>query len=108
VIPGGEGIVALGSLDPALIDAVIKQHMNQIRYCYQRALPRNPSLAGKVGIKFTIAGDGSVSQAGVRATTMNDAAVESCLVGRFMRMRFPTPRGGGIVIVSYPFLFGTD
>jgi hypothetical protein len=102
---GGGEVVALGALDAALIDEVIKRHMSQIRYCYQRALPRNPSLGGKVGVKFTIAGDGSVSQAGVRSTTMNDGSVEGCIVGRFMRMRFPEPQGGGIVIVSYPFLF---
>ena len=31
--------------------------------------------------------------------------VENCVVGRFMRMQFPSPKGGGIVIVSYPFIF---
>ena len=32
---GGDPII-LGALDKSLIDAVIKRHMNQIRYCYQR------------------------------------------------------------------------
>ena len=36
---------------------------------------------------------------------MGSASVEQCVVGRFMRMQFPQPKGGGIVIVSYPFLF---
>lgn len=101
---GGDPII-LGALDRSLIDEVIKRHMNQIRYCYQRELTKNPSLAGKVVIKFVIAKDGTVSSASVKSSTMGNPGVESCISGRFMRMQFPEPKGGGIVIVSYPFLF---
>jgi hypothetical protein len=101
---GGDPII-LGALDRSLIDEVVKRHMNQIRYCYQRELSKDPSLAGKVVVKFVIAKDGSVSTASTKQTTMNNAAVESCVNQRFMRMQFPTPKGGGVVIVSYPFLF---
>ncbi|MBX2801375.1 MAG: AgmX/PglI C-terminal domain-containing protein [Myxococcales bacterium] len=101
---GGDPII-LGALDRSLIDEVIKRHMNQIKYCYQRELTKNPALGGKVVIKFTIAKDGTVSSASTKTTTMNNSSVEQCIVGRFMRMQFPEPKGGGIVIVSYPFLF---
>ena len=30
---------------------------------------------------------------------MKSPAVESCINGRFMRFKFPEPKGGGIVIV---------
>jgi pSer/pThr/pTyr-binding forkhead associated (FHA) protein len=101
---GGDPII-LGALDRSLIDEVIKRHMNQIKYCYQRELTKNPALGGKVVIKFTIAKDGTVSSASTKTTTMNNSSVEQCIVGRFMRMQFPEPKGGGIVIVSYPFIF---
>lgn len=101
---GGDPII-LGALDRSLIDEVIKRHMNQIKYCYQRELTKNPSLAGKIVIKFVIAKDGTVSSASTKETTMNNGAVQSCIEGRFMRMQFPEPKGGGIVIVSYPFIF---
>ncbi len=101
---GGSPII-LGALDRSLIDAVIKRHMNQIRYCYQRELAKKPSLGGKVVIKFVIAKDGSVSSATKKSSTMGSPPVEQCIVGRFMRMKFPEPKGGGIVVVSYPFLF---
>jgi len=101
---GGDPII-LGALDRSLIDEVIKRHMNQIRYCYQRELTKNASLGGKIVIKFTIAKDGTVSSATTKQTTMNNQAVEQCIEGRFMRMVFPEPKGGGIVIVSYPFIF---
>lgn len=101
---GGDPII-LGALDKSLIDAVIKRNMSQIRYCYQRELTKNPSLGGKITVKFVIAKDGTVSSATTKTTTMNNPAVESCINGRFMRFQFPEPKGGGIVIVSYPFIF---
>jgi len=101
---GGEAII-LGALDKSLVDAVVRRHLNQIRYCYQRELTKNPSLSGKIVVKFVIAKDGTVSSATTKSSTMGNPAVESCINGRFMRFQFPEPKGGGIVIVSYPFMF---
>ncbi len=97
--------IILGALDKTVIDRVIKQHLAQLRYCYQRELTKHPDLAGKVVIKFTIAADGTVSSAAIKQTTLNNETVEACLVARFMRMTFDAPAGGGIVIVSYPLIF---
>jgi hypothetical protein len=36
---------------------------------------------------------------------MGNSAVEGCIASRFMQFKFPEPKGGGIVIVSYPFIF---
>ena len=101
---GGDPII-LGALDKSLIDAVIKRKMNQIRYCYQRELTKNPSLGGKITVKFVIAKDGSVSKASIKSSTMGNKSVEGCIASRFMKFQFPQPKGGGIVIVSYPFIF---
>ena len=101
---GGDPII-LGALDKSLIDAVIKRNMAQIRYCYQRELTKNPALGGKITVKFVIAKDGTVSSATAASTTMNNSAVESCINSRFMKFQFPEPKGGGIVIVKYPFIF---
>jgi hypothetical protein len=79
--------------------------MNQIAYCYQRELADKPALGGKITVKFVIAKDGSVSKAATKKSTMGNTAVESCLNQRFRRFKFPEPKGGGIVIVSYPFSF---
>lgn len=100
-----DDVITMGSLDRSLIDEVIKRNMNRIRYCYQRELAKNASLAGKISMKFTIAGDGSVSSSSVKSSSMGNASVESCLQKTFMQLDFPKPRGGGIVIVSYPFMF---
>ena len=101
---GGDPII-LGALDKALIDAVIKRNMAAIRYCYQKELTKNPALGGKIQVKFVIAKDGTVSSATTGSTTMNNPAVESCINSRFQKFQFPEPKGGGIVIVKYPFIF---
>jgi hypothetical protein len=97
--------IILGALDKSVIDRVIKQHLSQIRYCYQKELNKNPGLYGKIVIKFVISKDGSVSSAKTNSTSMNNPIVENCICQRFMRFKFPQPKGGGIVIVSYPFVF---
>ncbi|MCA9550639.1 MAG: AgmX/PglI C-terminal domain-containing protein, partial [Myxococcales bacterium] len=62
-------------------------------------------LSGKISVYFTIAPTGSVANASVRETTMNDANVESCVEKVMRSLQFPKPRGGGIVVVTYPFVF---
>jgi len=95
----------LGALDKSLIDGVVKKHMNQIRYCYERELATSPSLGGKMIIKSVIGTDGAVSEASVDSSTLGNTRVEDCVVQRFMRMQFPEPKGDGAVIVSYPLSF---
>jgi outer membrane biosynthesis protein TonB len=100
-----EDPITMGGIDKSAVDAVVKRHMNQIRYCYQRELNRSPGMAGKVSVKFIIAKDGSVSSSSVGKSTLGNERVESCVTGRFLHMTFPPLRGGGIAIVNYPFVF---
>jgi TonB family protein len=97
--------VIMGSLDKELIRRVIQQHRSQIRYCYESELVRNPKLGGKVAVKFVITADGGVSSAVTAQSTLHDATVESCINARVKSWQFPKPKGGGIVVVTYPFLF---
>ncbi len=106
-VGAGDPII-LGALDKSLIDRVVKSHLAQIRYCYQRELAKNPKLFGKIVVKFVISKDGSVSSATTKSSTMKNPIVEQCVNARFLRMRFPKPKGGGIVIVSYPFVFNAS
>lgn len=99
-------VLTIGSLDPALIDEVVKRHLSQIRYCYSRQLQLadQGALGGKIVIRFTIARDGTVSASNVKSSTMGSEAVETCVARRFNTMKFPQPKAG-IVVVSYPFVF---
>ncbi len=100
----GKEAIILGRIDPSLIDAVMKRNAAVFRYCYQRELSRQPELAGKVKMRFVIGEDGSVTSAQTATSNMGSPAVESCLSGRILRLSFPKPQNG-IVVVNYPFLF---
>ncbi|MCB0356757.1 MAG: energy transducer TonB, partial [Bdellovibrionales bacterium] len=94
-----------GGLDKDEIARVIEQHLGQIRYCYERQLSANPDLYGKVLVKFTISGTGSVSAQNIGLTTLKSAMVEGCILRRVSGWKFPQPKGGTQVRVTYPFLF---
>jgi hypothetical protein len=93
-----------GSLPKEIIRRVIKQHLPQIRYCYEKELVRSPGIFGKVSTEFIISAQGSVSTARIDQTTLDNAAVEQCIAQKIRTWRFPKPKGGGIVVVKYPFV----
>jgi hypothetical protein len=97
-----------GALDKSIIARIIKKHYSQIRYCYQKELNKDPKLYGKISINFTISGKGTVSKSVVKVSTMKNTAVEQCVATTIKRIIFPQPKGGGIVVVTYPFIFKTE
>lgn len=102
---GGDKTVVDGSLDPAIVDAVLKRHLAQIQVCYESGLERKPTLGGSLLMSFTVEPDGHVSQASVKQSTVGDPVFAKCLSDRFLTVLFPKPRTGSAVKVSYPFLF---
>lgn len=105
IVPGRT--IIKGSLDKAEIARVIRQNLNRFKFCYEKELNANPNLAGKIAIYFTIAPTGTVPQASVRETSMNNKTVEDCTVKVMKSLKFPKPKGGGIVVVTYPFVFAS-
>lgn len=94
-----------GSLDKDLIRKVIKDHVSQVRACYEMQLVRHPALAGKVAVQFLIGPDGTVKRSSIDQSDVANPALESCLGSRVLTWVFPKPRGGGVVQVTYPFVF---
>jgi MYXO-CTERM domain-containing protein len=54
-------------------------------------------------IEFEIDASGKVTKADVGESALTDASVGRCMTGMVKRWKFPKPRGGGSVSVSYPF-----
>jgi hypothetical protein len=88
-----------------VIARVIKANIPRFRFCYEKELNADPDLAGKITVSFTIAPTGAVAAASIAEATMNSERVESCVVGVMRSLAFPRPSGGGIVVVTYPFVF---
>ncbi|MGC4115857.1 MAG: AgmX/PglI C-terminal domain-containing protein [Myxococcales bacterium] len=100
-----EDSVVQGSLDKELIRQVIKRNIGQIRYCYETELQTKPNLSGKVPVRFVIAPNGDVQTARVAdGATLNDGNLSECILVRLRSWKFPSPKGGGSVIVTYPFV----
>ncbi len=102
---GGGQAVIMGALDKSVIDAYIQRNLAKIRWCYEKELNKDPKLFGRIVINFIISGTGAVSSSKVNRTTMGNQNVESCVADQIKKIRFPAPKGGGIVIVNYPFVF---
>ena len=98
-------VTVTGELDKATVRRVIQSHIGQIKWCYQKELQKNPDLGGKVVLSFLIAANGSTVNPGVSVNTMATPAVGQCIAQKASRWTFPSPRNGGVVKVSYPFLF---
>jgi len=97
--------VVMGALDKAIIDRYIRRHLARIKWCYEKELNKDPKLFGKIVVNFIISKTGKVSSSKVKRTSMGNKSVESCVARQIKKIRFPQPRGGGIVIVNYPFVF---
>jgi pSer/pThr/pTyr-binding forkhead associated (FHA) protein len=102
VVPGTAQV--RGSLDKEIIRRIIRRHLNEVKFCYEKELMKKQDLFGRVMIQFTISGTGSVLASAVQNSTMNSPSVEQCIAQSVRRWEFPKPQGGGIVIVSYPFV----
>ena len=94
--------------DKEIIRRIIRQHIAQIRYCYEKELTRSPGLFGKVRVEFVISAKGGVQSTKVIQTTLKNSEVERCIQSKIRTWKFPEPKGGGIVIVKYPFIFKTS
>jgi TonB family protein len=108
---GGEPMVytgistVSGELDKETVRRYIQTKMDQVRWCYQQEVQKNPDLAGQVKIEWIILPTGKVTAVRVGVSSLGSQAVEQCLMSRVATWQFPSPKGGGTVKVSYPFIF---
>jgi hypothetical protein len=95
-----------GSIDREAVARVINSHLNEVHSCYERALLKDPGLAGKVVLEWTIGAGGKVVAAKTKSSTLRNSAVEACILSSLKTWVFPAPKGG-LVIISYPFIFNS-
>jgi TonB family protein len=103
--PGITGAAATNSLrSSAVIARIVNQRKAGIEYIYKKYLKTNPSMEGKIVVRFTIAAPGAVTACSVVSSNMGNPAMESEVCARIMTWRFP-PIVAGDVTVVYPFVF---
>lgn len=98
-------VLLRGSLDAFIIRRVIRLHLNQVRFCYEQELGKEPDLAGRVTLEIVIAKTGKVESVGLAGSTLGNSRVEACVTEAVKSWEFPAVRDGGVVVVTYPFVF---
>jgi hypothetical protein len=91
-------------IDQGKLGAFVRARINSIKTCYENALKRNPSLKGKIRIRFTILETGGLADIVVLENTMGSADVATCIAS-FMRSWRTPFHPAGTVSVEYPFVF---
>ncbi len=71
--------------DPDQVARVVNGHNDAIEYCYQKELRRNPTLRGKLVVRFTINPQGKVSTVTIVSSTLNSPELENCILRRIQR-----------------------
>lgn len=104
VIPGGAEESFDSQIDREAIRRVVRQHIREVQYCYEKELNQDPNLAGKVLVTWQIGAGGRVIAASVTNSTLSRKAVGDCLVARLKTWRFPEPPADKEPNVTFPFL----
>ncbi|MCP4503841.1 MAG: AgmX/PglI C-terminal domain-containing protein [Deltaproteobacteria bacterium] len=110
---GGKGMTRIrpgkvtykGGLSREEIQSVIKKRLFEITFCYNKALAKDPRLAGKLVAAFRISPSGFVDKAEVRDVSFGSVQAKQCVESIVYDSKFPPPKGGGDVFVNYPFVF---
>ena len=102
--------VVLGSIDPDLLRKILQEYLPQFRHCYQKELDKNSNkIKGVIDLEFTIGKSGIVVKTNVKARDSgfsNDGV--GCLSSILKIIKFPEPKGGGIVDVRQPLNFYSE
>lgn len=83
------------------VESVVSKRSGQLQYCYEEQLRSDPSLSGRVEVRWNIANQRVTSASVVSNTTGNDALAQ-CIVKKIRRWRFDAETTGA---VSWPFVF---
>lgn len=93
-----------GRLPPEAIQRIVRQNFGKFRMCYEQGLRKNPTLEGRVSVRFLISSQGTVSRAVSSGSALPDSGVVECVTRGFYGLSFPKPEQGS-VSVTYPLMF---
>lgn len=106
-VAGQEGEFSAG-MDKEAIRRVIRDHLREIRSCYERELQRSPDLYGKVVLQWDIEDAGRVGRAVIKNNALGNDSVANCILARLKTWKFPDPPKDQIGRVDFPFVFSSQ
>ena len=101
-------IFANGLCDEDDLRGAVQRHTKPFRDCYEIELGKDPSLKGKMEVRWTINAGGIVEEASIESSTMDNEEVEKCVLAQIERIRFEKPQNGGSCVVNWPLVFSSE
>ena len=92
-------------MDKALVRRVARQHINELRFCYEIALQKEPELKGSLDVNLLISSRGAVNVAEVSSSTLESSTLERCVTNKIRRWMFPSLREGVSAKILLPITF---
>ncbi len=96
--------VESGSVDREALARYVRQRLKAMQGCYERELKRNPSLKGKILVRFSILPSGRSGDIEFEQNTLGDDNVTECIRSVIRGWIFPF-KPPDSVSVAYPFVF---
>lgn len=90
-------------IGPEVIRRVVQRNLGQVNHCYAQGLSADPTLQGRVSVRFVIAPTGEVVRSDVADNNLSVPGVSACIASAVRRWNFPMPESAGVVTVTYPF-----
>jgi hypothetical protein len=104
-VPPSEGGPQIdGPIDSAAIAQAMKDQIKAIKSCYEGALKRDRTLAGKLVLRMEIDAAGHTVSVDFDDDTLKSAQIERCIQSRAAHWHFPKHQGETIT-VAYPLVF---
>ncbi len=97
------------TIPASVIAGVMRANAGRFAVCLGIGLRKNPQLAGRVDVAFTIGVDGVVTDAHDEhgeQRELADEAVRACVVKTVFALTFPPPPRGRPMRTTYPFQLG--
>ncbi|RKH05539.1 TonB family protein [Corallococcus sp. CA053C] len=82
----------------------IQRMKSSIQRCYEKELKRDPTLKGRVMVRFNLKPDGRAGNIEVDESTLGSEGVSSCIITTIRGWKFPFQPSDDVP-VSYPFIF---
>lgn len=92
--------------DPDVINEVVASHKASIKMSYEKFLRRDPNLAGKISVRFTIAASGNVINVKILENTTGNKDLEDEIIRKIKMWQFESIPDGDVT-VTYPFVFAS-
>lgn len=97
--------IVVGPMSPKVADKKFETFKGNVMACYNQGLARNPKLTGHMGLRVTVAPDGSLMSAEINGDSLGDDEVNACVLATLEALTFQPTEEYATRVVQWPVLF---